>query len=81
MGWACEAKISEVQADQAGNFSISQLKPGRYCLDITSPQIKDANQTAMHGSFLIDVVVSAPRAMLIADISPRWPDCGGGHSL
>ena len=79
--WECGIVVSEVHTDQAGNFTISQLSPSKYCLDITGPQTKDATQTPMHESFIIDVVASAPKTTLIADISPRWPDCSGGSSL
>ena len=79
--WDCGVEVSQVQTDQAGNFTISQLKPGKYCLDITGPQTPDANKKPMHESFIIDVVASAPKTTLIDDISPRWPDCSGGSSL
>lgn len=79
--WQCGREIVEVRTDQASQFKILQLKPGKYCLDITAPQAEDANQIPMRSSFIIDVVKSGPRAMLIANISPQWPDCSGGSSL
>ena len=79
--WQCGSAVLEVRTNQAGQFTISQLKPGKYCLDITAPQAEDANQVPMHSSFIFDVVKSGPRTTLIANISPRWPDCSGGSSL
>jgi hypothetical protein len=79
--WQCGIEISSAKTDQAGNFTISPLKPGKYCLDITGSQPKDKTELLMHDSFIVDVVASAPKADLIANISPRWPDCSGGSSL
>jgi hypothetical protein len=79
--WQCGSEVLEVRTDEAGQFKISHVKPGKYCLDITAPQAKDANRIPMHSSFIIDVVKSGPRATLIANISPQWPDCSGGSSL
>lgn len=79
--WQCGSEVLEVRTDQAGQFKILQLKPGKYCLDVTAPQAEDANQIPIpHSSFIIDVVKSGPRATLIANISPQWPDCSGGSS-
>jgi hypothetical protein len=78
--WQCGSEISTAKTDQAGNFTISRLDPGKYCLDITA-QPTDKTEILMHESFLIDLVASAPRNTLIADITPRWPDCSGGGSL
>ena len=90
--WQCGSAVLEVRADQAGQFKISQLKPGNYCLDITGPQPENDDECGsrngmtgvcnpLSASFIIDVMPSAPQATLIADISPRWPDCSGGSSL
>jgi len=90
--WQCGSAVLEVQTDQAGQFKISQLKPGNYCLDITGPQPENDDECGsrngmtgvcnpLSASFIIDVMPSAPKATLIADISPRWPDCSGGSSL
>ena len=92
--WKCGSEVSEATTDHAGNFAIVSLKPGKYCLDITGPQTQDPNgcgsYTAalggkecarMYETFLIDVVPSAPKTFLVADISLRWPDCSGGGSL
>lgn len=78
--WQCGSEISTAKTDQAGNFTISRLDPGKYCLDITA-QPKDKTEILMHESFLVDLVAPAPKATLIADITPRWPDCSGGGSL
>lgn len=79
--WQCGSKVLRVQAGQAGEFTILQLKPGKYCLDITAPKTKDANQISMPSSFIIDVIKSGPKTTLIANISPQWPDCSGGSFL
>ena len=92
--WKCGSEVSEVKTDQAGNFTITGLESGKYCLDITGPQPENDNECGAHNvvsgknvciplnaSFIIDVIASAPKATLIADISQRWPDCSGGSSL
>jgi len=90
--WECGSAVLEVRTDQAGQFKISQLKPGNYCLDITGPQPENDDECGsfnaatgvcnpLSASFIIDVMPSAPKATLIADISPGWPDCSGGSSL
>ena len=90
--WKCGSEVSEVKTDQAGNFTIVGVQPGKYCVDITGPQPENDNECGSHNgmtgacnplnaSFLIDVIPSAPKATLIADISPLWPDCSGGSSL
>jgi hypothetical protein len=92
--WKCGSAMAEVRTDQAGNFDVPALKPGKYCLDITSPPATDTEECGrhavesgksvcapMHASFLIDVARSAAKATLLADISPRWPDCSGGEYL
>ena len=89
--WKCGSEVSEVKTDQAGNFTIIGIQPDKYCLDITGPQSDNDNECGSHAesgvclplnaSFLIDVIPSAPKATLIANISPQWPDCSGGSSL
>jgi hypothetical protein len=92
--WKCGSEVSEVKTDQAGNFTIIGLETGKYCLDITGPEPENVNECGsynvvsgtkvcvpLNASFIIDVVRSAPKATLIADISQRWPDCSGGSSL
>ncbi|MGB8322899.1 MAG: hypothetical protein WCE52_08055 [Candidatus Acidiferrum sp.] len=69
--WQCGIEVSSAKTNQAGNFTISPLKPGKYCLDITGLQPKDRTELLMHDSFIVDVVASAPKADLIANISPR----------
>jgi hypothetical protein len=90
--WKCGSEVSEVKSDQAGSFTIAGVQPGKYCVDITGPQPENDNECGSHNgmtgacnplnaSFLIDVIPSAPKATLIADISQLWPDCSGGSSL
>ena len=92
--WKCGSEVAEVKTDQAGNFAITGLETGKYCLDITGPQLKNVDECGsynvvsgtevcipLHASFIIDLIPSAPKAALIADISQRWPDCSGGSSL
>jgi hypothetical protein len=90
--WKCGSAVSEVETDQAGNFTIVGIQPGKYCLDITGPRPENDDEcgsyngvngvcNALNASFLIDVVPSAPKATLIANISQQWPDCSGGSSL
>jgi hypothetical protein len=90
--WKCGSEVSEVRADQAGNFRIIGIPPGKYCLDITGPQPENDSECGSHtvrtdicnplsASFLINVIPSAPKATLLADISQQWPDCSGGSSL
>jgi hypothetical protein len=90
--WKCGSEVSKVKTDQAGNFTILGVQPGKYCLDITGPQPENGNECGSYGgmtgvcnplnaSFIIDVIPSAPEATLIADISQLWPDCSGGGSL
>jgi hypothetical protein len=92
--WKCGSEVAQVKTDQAGNFTSIRLEPGKYCLDITGPQPENDNECGAHNvvsgtdvciplnaSFIIDVIPSAPKATLIADISQRWPDCSGGSSL
>jgi len=92
--WKCGSEVSEATTNDAGNFAIVSLKPGKYCLDVSGPQTQDPSQCGsytaasggkecarMHETFLIDVVPSAPKTFLVADISQRWPDCSGGGSL
>ncbi len=79
--WQCGAEVAAAKTDLAGNFTISALNSGKYCLEITGPDPKDDLHMPMHESFLVDVVDAAPNGRLIADISPRWPDCSGGSSL
>jgi hypothetical protein len=92
--WKCGSEVSAVKTDQAGNFTIIGLETGKYCLDITGPQPENDNECGsynvvsgtkvcipLNASFIIDVIPSAPKATLIADISQRWPDCSGGSSL
>ena len=92
--WKCGSEVAEVTAGEAGNFTISRLETGKYCLEITGPKPENDNECGsynvvsgtkvcvpLHASFIIDVIPSAPRAALIADISQLWPDCSGGSSL
>jgi len=79
--WQCGSEIATAKTDQAGSFAFPDLKPGKYCLDIIGPKPVDNAHMQMSESFLIDVVDSAPKATLVADVSPRWPDCSGGSSL
>jgi hypothetical protein len=90
--WKCGSEVSEVKTDQAGNFTIIGIQPGKYCLDITGPEPANDDECGSHNaesgarnplnaSFLIDVIPSASKATLIADISNRYPDCSGGSSL
>ena len=79
--WSCGKAVAQTTTDQTGSFAFSKLKPGKYCLEITGPKPKTADEAAMHASFLIDVAKSAPKATLVAEISPWWPDCCGGESL
>jgi len=90
--WKCGSAVSEVKTDQAGNFTIVGVQPGKYCVDITGPQPENDNECGsydgvtgacnpLNASFLVDVILSAPKATLIADISQLWPDCTGGSSL
>ena len=92
--WKCGNEVAEVKTDQAGKFTMAGVEPGKYCLDITGPQLKNVDECSsynvvagkevcipLHESFLIDVIPSAPKATLIADISHRYPDCSGGGSL
>jgi hypothetical protein len=90
--WKCGSEVSEVKTDKAGNFTIVGVQPGKYCVDITGPQPENDNECGSHNgmtgvcnplnaSFLIDVIPSAPKAALVADISQLWPDCSGGGSL
>src|SRR6266404_76847 len=92
--WKCGSEVAQAKTDQAGNFTSIRLEPGKYCLDITGPQPENDNECGAHNvvsgtnvciplnaSFIIDVIPSAPKATLIADISQRWPDCSGGSYL
>jgi hypothetical protein len=90
--WKCGSEVSEVKTDQAGNFTIVGIQPGKYCVDITGPQPENDKECGSYNgvtgvcnplsaSFLIDVIPSAPKATLIADISQQWPDWSGGSSL
>jgi hypothetical protein len=90
--WKCGSEVSQVKTDQAGNFTVVAIQPGKYCLDITGPQPESAKECSsyngvtgvcnpLNASFLIDVVPSAPKMTLVADISQLWPDCSGGGSL
>ena len=91
--WKCGNEVLVATADQAGNFAIIGLQPGKYCLDITGPAQNDNECSSysvelgtkvcipLHESFIINVIPSAPKTTLIADISPLWPDCSGGSSL
>ena len=92
--WKCGNEVAEVKTDQAGKFTIAGVEPGKYCLDITGPQLKNMDECGsynvvagrevcipLHESFIIDLIPSAPKATLIADISNRYPDCSGGSSL
>jgi hypothetical protein len=91
--WKCGNEVLVATADQAGNFAIIGLQLGKYCLDITGPPQKDNEYSSygvesgtkvcipLHESFIINVIPSAPKTKLIADISPRYPDCSGGSSL
>ena len=92
--WKCGIEVAQLRADDSGTFAVPGIKPGEYCLDITGPPPGDPDACGihrvesgknvcvpMHASFLIDVVRSGPKAALIADISPQWPDCSGGATL
>jgi len=90
--WQCGSEVAAVRTDQAGKFTISELKPGKYCVDIAGPQRENDDECGSHkavtglcnplsASFIVDVIPSAPKATLIADISQQWPDCSGGSSL
>lgn len=90
--WKCGSEASEVETDQAGNFTIVGVQPGKYCVDITGPQPENDDECGSHNavtrvcnplsaSFIVDVIPSAPKATLIVDISLQWPDCSGGSSL
>ena len=92
--WKCGSEVAAVKTDPAGNFTITGLETGKYCLDITGPQPANDNECGSHSvgsgrqvcnplqaSFIIDVIPSAQKASLIADISQLWPDCSGGSSL
>jgi hypothetical protein len=90
--WKCGSEVSAVKTDQSGNFTIVGIQPGKYCVEITGPQPENDNECGsyngvtgvcdpLNATFLIDVIPSAPKATLIADISLRWPDCSGGSSL
>ena len=92
--WKCGSEVVQVKTDPAGSFMIAGLETGKYCLDITGPEPENDNECGsrqvvsgtevcilLHASFIIDVIPSAPKAVLIADISQLWPDCSGGSSL
>jgi hypothetical protein len=92
--WKCGNEVAEVKTDQAGRFTITGVEPGKYCLDITGPQLKSVDECGsynvvsgtrvcipLHESFIIDLIPSAPKTALFADISDRYPDCSGGSSL
>ena len=42
--WKCGSEVSEVKTDQAGNFTIVGVQPGKYCVDITGPQPENDNE-------------------------------------
>ena len=92
--WKCGNEVAEVKTDLSGKFTIAGVEPGKYCLDITGPQLKNMDDCGsynvvasrevcipLHESFIIDLIPSVPKATLIADISNRYPDCSGGSSL
>jgi Prealbumin-like fold domain len=89
--WKCGDEVSTVKTDPAGNFTIPEIPPGKYCVEITGPPITNDDDCGSHGgsgacnplseAFLVDVISSAPSGTLVADISQRWPDCSGGSSL
>lgn len=79
MKYKCGKEVARTKSDAAGAFSISQLKPGKYCLAISRP-VKTFGYAGPH-KFLVDIVPSAPKATLLADIRERMPDCSGGESL
>jgi hypothetical protein len=92
--WKCGNEVADVKTDQAGHFAVIGLPPGKYCLDITSPQSQNAVECSfyssesgtqvcipLHESFIINVISSGPKTKLIADISTRYPDCSGGRAL
>jgi hypothetical protein len=90
--WKCGSEVSEVKTDQAGNFTIVGIQRGKYCVDITGPQPENDNECGSYNgvtgvcnplsaSFPVDVIPSAPKATMVADISQQWPDCSGGSSL
>jgi hypothetical protein len=92
--WKCGNEVAEVKTDQSGKFTIAGVEPGKYCLDITGPQLRNMDDCGsysvvegrevcipLHESFIIDLIPSVPKATLIADISNRYPDCSGGSSL
>jgi hypothetical protein len=92
--WKCGSELAAAKTDQGGNFTTIPLEPGKYCLDIIGPQLDNESECGshsvlsgknvcvpLHASFIIDVVPSAPKAALIADISQMWPDCSGGAYL
>jgi hypothetical protein len=91
--WKCGNEVADVKTDQAGNFVVIGLPPGKYCLK-TSPQTQNDDECSshssesgtqvcipLHESFIINVISSGPKTKLIADISTRYPDCSGGSSL
>jgi Prealbumin-like fold domain len=89
--WKCGDEVSTVKTDPTGNFTIPEIPPGKYCVEIIGPPITNDYDCGSHGSsgacnplsesFLVDVIPSAPSGTLVADISQRWPDCSGGSSL
>jgi hypothetical protein len=90
--WKCGDEVSTVKTGPTGNFTIPGIPPGKYCVEITGPQPENDNECSsyngmtgvcspLNASFLIDVIPSAPKVTLIADISQLWPDCSGGSSL
>ena len=79
--WRCGDEVAKTRTDEAGNFTVEQVEPGRYCLVITGSKPNEQDAVSMRATFPIDVIPSAPKAKLIANISPRWSDCSGGQSL
>jgi hypothetical protein len=88
-----QAKCAIHFSTGSGTLPIIGLQLGEYCLDITGPPQKDNEYSSygvesgtkvcipLHESFIINVIPSAPKTKLIADISLRYPDCSGGSSL
>ncbi len=79
--WKCGDEMAQTITDRAGNFALSALKSGKYCLEITGPKSRAAGENQMHHEFLVDLAQPAPNPLLVTDISPLWADCSGGGSL
>jgi len=80
MDWKCGQPFATTISDERGKFAIPAAA-GKYCVQMIGPAPKSEAEVQMRAGFIFDVSSNAADRMILADMTPRWPDCSGGSSI